>query len=348
MTEKRLVSELRLDGRNPRLPDEIFENDEDAIKELVASADLEELVQSIGNAGWLDFEPPIVEQDTNVVVEGNRRLAALRVLADPALAKRVGIVLPSPLHIGATPAEIEVNVVSDRKAARDFIGFKHVNGAQRWDSYAKARFATEWLDEGDDISDVSRRLGDNHNTVGRLVNGIRVLDQAESSKRFDRSRMLNKRFYFSHLYTALHTTAARAFLGLDDPSDQVLSDNPVPKESLSQLEELMTWIYGQDQTPAVVKTQNPDLTRLVRVLASEKGLRQLRATANLGRAFEEVEDKAKVFREAFFKTQDAVAHVVRLGGRYDPQDELLDDANELLHQVNTLVRSMRAMHSEEL
>lgn len=348
MTETRLVSELKLDPRNPRLPDEVFGSEDETIAELVANADLEELVQSIGNAGWLNFEPPIVERDSNIVVEGNRRLAALRVLADEDLARKVGVVLPSPVHDDARPTEIEVNIVVDRRAARDFIGFKHVNGAQRWDSYAKARFATQWLDEGDDIADISRRLGDNHNTVGRLVNGIRILDQAESSHRFARSRMPKKRFYFSHLYTALHTLPAREFLGLDEPSDQVLDASPVPKERLPQLQELMTWIYGQDDSPPVVKTQNPDLGRLVRVLASEKGLRQLRVTESLDRAFEEIEDKAKVFREAFYKAQDAVAHVVRLSGRYDPRDELLDDANELLHQMRTLVASMKSMHAEDI
>lgn len=347
MTETRSVSELKLDSRNPRLPDTEFESDEATIGHLVAEADLEELVQSIGNAGWLDFEPPIVEEITNVVVEGNRRLAALRVLADGNLARRVGISLPKNLHPGARPERIEVNVVADRKAARDFIGFKHVNGAQRWDSYAKARFATEWLDEGDDIADISRRLGDNHNTVGRLVNGVRILDQAESAGRFDRSRMPRKRFYFSHLYTALHTPAAREFLGLDEPTDQVLDPSPVAKENLDHLQELMTWIYGQDESPALVKTQNPDLGRLVKVLASEKGLRQLRVTESLDRAFEEIEDKAKVFRDAFYKTQDAVARVVQLGGRYDPKDELIDDANELLHQMRTLVASMKSKHSED-
>lgn len=94
------------------------------------------------------------------VVEGNRRLAALRILAYPELQAQFRANVPDPLHENAIPTEIQVNYVGSRKEARDFIGFKHVNGAFKWDSYAKARFAYSWLQDGDDIDEVGRRLGD--------------------------------------------------------------------------------------------------------------------------------------------------------------------------------------------
>lgn len=71
---------LSLDLANPRIPDAKFTDEEAAIAYLYTQADLGELIQSIGNSGWLDFEPLIVEKSTQTVVEGNRRLAALRII----------------------------------------------------------------------------------------------------------------------------------------------------------------------------------------------------------------------------------------------------------------------------
>ncbi|WP_054820996.1 ParB N-terminal domain-containing protein [Arthrobacter sp. JCM 19049] len=79
------LDELMLDRRNPRLPDLDMPTQESALETLAQHADLSELVDSISNAGWINFEPLIVvvEDGENVVIEGNRRLAALKIIADP-------------------------------------------------------------------------------------------------------------------------------------------------------------------------------------------------------------------------------------------------------------------------
>jgi ParB-like chromosome segregation protein Spo0J len=66
------------------------------VAHLAASADLEELIQSISASGYVDIEPLIVEGrgDHLVVLEGNRRLAALKVLRDSELAVASKIALP--------------------------------------------------------------------------------------------------------------------------------------------------------------------------------------------------------------------------------------------------------------
>ncbi len=71
-----------------------FKDREDIIQHLVDEADVNELVQSILSAGYVDYEPLIVERKTNVVLEGNRRLAAVHLIADAALRKRVKYDLP--------------------------------------------------------------------------------------------------------------------------------------------------------------------------------------------------------------------------------------------------------------
>jgi hypothetical protein len=175
-------SDLRIDLHNPRMPEHEFESESEAIAHLIQNADIGELIESIGNSGWLDFEPLIVLNDgTNTVLEGNRRLAALRILSDEALQRETSMAIPDPLHSEAIPETVRVRLVASRVEARDFIGFKHINGAFKWDALAKARYAWQWLrDEPDtSVNTVSKRLGDKHRTVSRMVNGYIVLLQAE-------------------------------------------------------------------------------------------------------------------------------------------------------------------------
>ena len=301
--------DLKLDLANPRIPDATFPDEQAVLEYLYTQADLGELIQSIGNSGWLDFEPPIVEERSMVVVEGNRRLAALRILANPSLQKYFKVTLPEPLHERARPEFIQVNLVSSRKEARDFIGFKHVNGAFKWDSYAKAKFPYTWLKDGDGIDEVSHRLGDGHNTISRLVNGVVVLEQAEMSRLFDKEQRSKKSFYFSHLYTALSTANIRNFLGLPENDNSVLSPEPVPTEKRGNLRDLLSWLYGQDDSPSVIRSQNPDLGRLVSILGNDRATTVLTSTRDLDRAFELVEDRARAFEKSFYRLASAAEDV---------------------------------------
>ena len=155
-------------------------------------ADLSEVVESIAANGYIDIEPIIAEKkgDRWRVLEGNRRLAAIRILQMPSLAKGTGITVPDISQENlATLKEVTVYAVSNPEQAREYIGFKHINGPHKWDAIAKARFAADWYrkekDRGITIEKIAQRLGDGHDTVIRLVNGMFVLDQAEKAKVYD-------------------------------------------------------------------------------------------------------------------------------------------------------------------
>jgi hypothetical protein len=259
---------LKFDPTNPRMPMMRFDNEPDAIKFMLANYDVDELVRSILVTGWLDFEPLIVEKATNIVLEGNRRLAALKLIESKNLRDAVAYQLPAIEAPASLPATIRIRYVPDRKTARAYIGFKHVNGPVKWDAYAKARFAVEWLNDQGSLTDVSRALGDNHNTIRRLVDGWRVLVQA-TKWGFDIEKRSSPRFYFSHLYTAIARPSARAYLGLTDDMNDVLPTDPVPKEKRPDLIQFMTWLYGQGETAPVLRSQNPDLNHILEVLSSK-------------------------------------------------------------------------------
>ena len=153
------VDFLRLDPRNPRLLGLTPEaTDAEIIAQLYRSEDLGELLQSISANGYLNIEPLIVLANTDhfVVLEGNRRLAAIRLFREAELAgtvsDEVGVKISVPPiadEYRHTLDEVSVYRVARREDAWSFIGFKHINGAARWDSYAKATFAADWYRDSD-------------------------------------------------------------------------------------------------------------------------------------------------------------------------------------------------------
>lgn len=334
--------DLHLDLQNPRIPDESFGSEDDVLEYLLDHADVDELVQSILSSGWLDYEPLIVLEQGKVVLEGNRRLAALRIIADADLRARLKIDLPSDPGPEAKPDAVRVRWVKSRRDARDFIGFKHINGPFKWDALAKAKYAAEWVREGGDINQISRRLGDNHNTVSRLVNGWSVLQQSVAEG-FNREATTKKSFPFSHLYTALARPSVRRYLGLpEDDISSVLPDRPVPKTNIDELRRLMSWLYGQKNEPSVIASQNPDLNRLVDVLGNRTAMAMLEASRDLNVAYGQVEDKVLQFSRSLMLTIKQAEDSLRLVANYDGRGDLMSAGDNLRRTVLSLHSTMKA------
>ena len=309
-------ADLRFDLRNPRFLDEDLGNEENIIQYLYDYVDVDELIQSILSAGYIDFEPLVVLRDDNTVLEGNRRLAALRLIASEELRRRLKIKLSTVEDAKPLPDRVRVLWVDTRSQARDFIGFKHINGPFKWDALAKAKYAAEWLEEGDDIATISRTLGDNHNTVRRLVNGWFTLQQAIADG-FQLDQISKKHFAFSHLYTALTRAAVRDYLGL---SAEDLSATPRPNlitpEHAEDLQRLMSWLYGQEnkKEPTLIQSQNPNLNELSKVLAHKEAKRMLLANRNLPTAYERVVPASFRFEEAIMKAAKQCEDAMALAG----------------------------------
>ncbi len=336
------VSWLSLDKKNPRLVGSSgLGSDEEIIGLLYRSEELSELLQSISANGYLNIEPLLVlaREETLVVVEGNRRLAAIRLFSEADLADRifeatkVRIRVPeiSAAHL-ETLQEVAVYREPNRAASRAYIGFKHINGAAKWESYAKAKFAADWYQGGGvTLSDIAERIGDKHDTIKRMVNAIYVLEQAGSSGRFSLDDRSARRFNFSHLYTALSRSTYMEFLGLDpawvryDPQP-----NPIGEEKLDQLGEVLRWIYGSetDGINPVVASQNPDIKRLGEVLTSSEGLTVLRTTGSLIEAHASIFPADQKLSEALVGARAAIRDASNNLRGFDGNDQSLIDIAE--------------------
>ena len=335
------VNWLKLDHENPRLVsvDEMA-SDAKIIAQLYRGEDLGELLQSIAASGYIDIEPLIVmeQADTLVVLEGNRRLAVVLLFRDSNLAgqvfqtERVRIEVPeiSKQH-KATFDKISVYRVASREDARSFIGFKHINGAAKWASYAKAKFAADWYRKGTgngqtSLEDIAAKIGDKHDTIKRMVNAIYVLEQADTAGEFQITDRMSPRLNFSHLYTALSRASYMHFLGLEaawtrhDPNP-----TPIPSDKLNKLGEVLLWIYGskEENVEPVIKSQNPDIKHLGQVLENPEGLTVLRATGSLREAHASTLPAARKFSEALVRARHEVREASNSLRGFDGDDQAL-------------------------
>jgi hypothetical protein len=348
---------LDYDPNNPRLTEDGIKNPTEAqiVVALAEMADLSELVESIAANGYMDIEPIIAQRIDGRwrVLEGNRRLAAIRILQQPSLAKGTGIAVPGISKENLkTLKEVTVYAVANPDQAREFIGFKHINGPHKWDALAKARFAADWYkrekEQGVTIETIARRLGDNHDTVVRLVNGMFVLDQAEHAKVFSvKDRYPGKRFAFSHLYTALTRPGYRDFLGLPEEwRDEGPLPDPVPKDRVENLQKVMLWLYGSksDNIKPVINSQNPDIKDLAAVLANSRARTIMMLRNDLREAYKQIERKGARFEAALVNAkQEAETAMGQIAG-YDPSDStLLEIGKELRDTSEKLYENMSSM-----
>ncbi|MCK7459950.1 ParB N-terminal domain-containing protein [Idiomarina aminovorans] len=323
---------LKLDTENPRLFGYLDSSSEapkeTLIKELISFGDLGELIQSIAENGYLSIEPLVIfkrdnKDDLYTVLEGNRRLAAIFLLKDKDLARKLKISVPKSLNESVLDSMKSISVyrVKDENEARAFIGFKHVNGPHKWDSYAKAQYAYKWYKEGNGITieDIANKLGDKNNTVRSLLSGVFVLEQAKRNDIYDINKdRTSKKFSFSHLYTALNRTEYRNYLALKPDWNNELHDDPIPSASLSNLKDILIGIYGYkpDNRPAVVTSQNPDLKKFGQVLSDENAIDSFRNGGDLT-----IEDLYRKSRDPLDLVKESI---VNLNDRLDKLSSTLD------------------------
>ena len=360
------VSKLKLDHKNPRLINQSVETtDEEIIARLYSDAQLDELLQSISSNGYLDIEPLVAMQDEEsdklVVLEGNRRLAALHLLRDPGLVKKIRKkeklsirIPPVKQSLRDTFEEVSVYCVGSREDAQSFIGFKHVNGPTKWDSYAKARFAAEWYKqpgEGD-LSRIARAIGDGHDTIKRMVSAIYVLDQAKENELFDIEDRFTPKLNFSHLYTALSRAPYMKYLGLGsgwgryDPEP-----DPVSDDKLDNLKQLLLWLYGskRDDIQPVVRTQNPDVKRLGEVLENDEGRHILETSGDLDKAHVATEPVDKRFIDSLLSARNAINDTAASLRAYDGRaSSLLDVAADIKETAETVYQRMLKKNQEAI
>ncbi|HEX7314343.1 MAG TPA: ParB N-terminal domain-containing protein [Pyrinomonadaceae bacterium] len=361
------VDKLLFDEDNPRLASgRGGDSQEDLLRILWTEMGIDELALSISANGFFPEENLFVipenakekdeEKKRYIVVEGNRRLAAVKLLRDKKLRERIKATdLPTLSSKERKDLDkLPVAIYNNHEELWEYFGFRHINGPKPWDSFSKAKYIADVKDRYKvPLDEIARKIGDQRSTVKKLYRGYVTLLQAESQADFDREDRIRNKFYFSHLYTAVDQQGYQEFLGIS--ADNSLKPNPVPKSKLKELHELMVWIYGSraEEVQPLVRTQHPDLTILREVISKPRALSALRAGYSLERSYDVAKGDKLRFREALTKAKEDLmeaAGAVALGyvGRGDEDlDEMMGEIIFIAQDINESMQSKKAKKSSK-
>ncbi len=169
-------STLMLDNKNPRLPESAYgKSQSDLMAIFYRDYALDELAESYAANGFFPTEALLILPDGSVI-EGNRRLAALKYLFHDQDAEKAGLPPCDSLdsisqdNRTALLNHIQVHVVTSREDLSAYLGFRHINGTKDWPSASKARYVYGRVEHyaKSDRSDVFKKVGHEigSNTLG--------------------------------------------------------------------------------------------------------------------------------------------------------------------------------------
>ena len=344
------VEDLLLDPYNPRLTDLGLgekPSQSEIMQALWSKMAVDEVALSIAENGFYTHEPLYAapEKGKLYVVEGNRRLAAVLLLRSEKLRREFKATSLPEISAAAKKKLDSLPVITcKREQIWAFLGFKHINGPQAWESYPKANYIA-WVHNelGVPLEEIALRIGDKHDTVSRLYDALMVLRQGEELGVFDLKDIYKQHFSFSHLTTGLGYVGVQMFLGLPRGERTIGKRRPVPKDHVRHLGELLVWLYGRksDDTPPAVQSQNPDLRRLDEVLRSREATSALRKGLPLSVSLEISKGDERVFRESLVAAkQNLQTARGRVITGYDGNEDLLRTAEEIVELSNSLLADM--------
>jgi hypothetical protein len=220
------IADLFLDPENIRLGVEVQTSQQEAlINDLFANENAMQVLESIATNGFFPDEIPVVikEDKKFIVIDGNRRIAALKALARPEIAPLKEASIKEILKT-ANPLikELEVVIAPDRNSVRHFLASKHTQNTKRaWRPLRQAYFYKAELGRGKTVQD----LRNDYPTVdiGKFLRMINIHKIAKSIK-YDTDQITKKvhnerAFPVSTLERLYDDKYVREFLGFEFDGD---------------------------------------------------------------------------------------------------------------------------------
>ena len=365
------VENLRLDSRNPRLARVLRDaSQEELLKALHQSHDLEPLILSFAQSGYFTQEPLIGVQEKDIlgdgeaqqeegpdkgeaqensspdgrvfiVVEGNRRLAALKILLFDWAQKAVGVSnLPDiDDSIRSRLNPVPVKEYDSREDVIPYLGVRHIRGSKDWEALAKARYVEDLKDAGYSLRAIARLVGDRGDVVRRWLLTLYVLDQANSVSETPWDEAFNE-FKFSWLYTSLGYARIRQYLGLQEASRQNPEPNPIGDDFTCSLIEHMQDLYGPppgDSTKAAVP-ESRDIRRLAAVYASTEALDILRGGGALADAYSRSSGEHEELRDHLRQANVSLERANSMAHRHKEDADAIRRAEQAAGTANNIVQ----------
>jgi hypothetical protein len=196
-----------------------------------------QLKNSILKNGFLPVERIIVREyppaaASFLIVEGNRRIAALRWIAEDHAA---GVNIPE--QVLATIRAVPVLVVKAAEADPAFfealMGVRHVSGIKQWGGYQRAKLVAVLRDErGMESTEIGDRLAMNTQEVNRRYRAFKALEQMKADEDYGSYARSNM---YPMFHEAVSLPVVREWLGWNEAMSEFTN-----RDTMAQFYRLIT------------------------------------------------------------------------------------------------------------
>ena len=290
------------------------------------------------------------EEDTYTVVEGNRRLAALKILHGSPEADDVGFV---GIDMSAARLEqlrdIPCVPISDRNQIHAYLGFRHIGGLKTWPPEAKARYLQAEVRHlvaesfTDPFRELARRVGSNAQGVRNPYLAIRILLYARDEFGLNVAYVQDHRF--GVWLRCLNSAEIRHYIGLGQARTYGDIEQALGGIDRDKLLEVLEDLESKGGRSRAVLGDSRDVTIYGRALASERARATLRSTGDLSLARQVVEELELAPRaQRLVKSVELFLETLHRAEMVDISSTLLLAMEEL----SRLARSARAIVKDRM
>lgn len=279
------TEKVLFDPKNPRLGADATSNQPKLKRILLEEPHFaKELVSSFVENGFIQYEPLVVRQSKDVyyVIDGNRRLAAVKEIIDnpdlypPNVVKGLQQV---PVLVFNQKADL-----SHQKEIRNYLGVRHLQGYREWPPESKAMFLDQNISAKSDFKRLKAEFGIERRDIARYLIPYRVKKEAQTLLgELD----FPEDYSFWVLGEALQRSGIREYIQLDvDPNSF-----KVKRFDKAKFQYLLEFLYGSAKSTGRGRagglrriTDTRQLNRLSKVLANKRASEKLEAGSTLEEA----------------------------------------------------------------
>jgi hypothetical protein len=337
--------ELAFDPKNPRFFRlNNITSDEAVIEEMLDDEGAQDLMASIGQKGYFEGEPLLVTKEDGklIVVEGNRRLAAVKLLNkefEPPTRRKISIEQIRAEAVETPPTELPCIEYPTRREIMRYLGYRHITGIREWDALSKAKYLSDIRTEfystqaaTDQMKSLARDIGSRSDYVAQLLTALGLYINAETSKFFDLP-MSAKDVEFSYLTTALNYTKITDWLGLENKGDIEM-----PNLKQENLKRAFAWMFPKDQQGRTIIGESRNLSQFADIVTSTDAVEVLEKTGRLAEAYLYSEGPQEALKNAMKQAQERVQTVWSM---LPSTNQLTTDHLSIAEQLADDTRSIR-------
>jgi hypothetical protein len=342
------VEDLAFDPINPRLPSSKEDaSNEEVFRYMLSEGKVTDLMLSISAQNYFPGEPLLVipskgKDKKYEVVEGNRRLAALKLLLNPNDAPiKKELVEEISKNAENRPSEVPVIKYGERSEVLLYLGYRHITGVDEWDSLAKARYLTQLkstftaLDYKELLKVLAKLIGSRADYVHRLLSGYQVYKVIEDNNFYDIPNLNEEQFGFSLLTTALSYKGISNYVGINPDKNE----DVVQYINNNNLKDITEWVFKETEGKTRIG-ESRNLKALNAIVAVPRALKVFKEGRSLDEARLLTDEPKEIFsnsiKNALRRLQDAKEQ-----SHYATNP---DDADLLnLKDISIIARELHAM-----